>query len=266
MPGRARRAPREPAGPAVRWEQRWTQHAHAHPGEGLQRTFGWVKHQASPSDRPRAKRVLSGRSTNELAAPPKADGPRKSAAPAQPTERSPEARMEQEPQAQEHKAQEHKAQAQQQPQEQQPQAQQQPQEDAKPDGGAAQGDGDDDAAAGDSDCGLEMMLSEMPLASVPEEASPAVADGSEDDFNDMFLSDEQADQPSSSEAHGGGNARGAQQLEQLAAQQAPAQAAQAQAAEPTVRRSARARRPPHVRRESSCMVDSTSKLSFAHPS
>ena len=266
MPGRARRAPREPAGPAVRWEQRWTQHAHAHPGEGLQRTFGWVKHQASPSDRPRAKRVLSGRSTNELAAPPKADGPRKSAAPAQPTERSPEARMEQEPQAQEHKAQEHKAQAQQ-PQEQQPQAQQQPQEDAKPDSGAAQGDGDDDAAAGDSDCGLEMMLSEMPLASVPEEASnPAVADGSEDDFNDLFLSDEQADQPSSSEAHGGGNARGAQQLEQLAAQQAPAQAAQAQAAEPTVRRSARARRPPHVRRESSCMVDSTSKLSFAHPS
>ena len=113
-----------------------------------------------------------------------------------------------------------------------------------------------------------MMLSEMPLASVPEEASPAVADGSEDDFNDLFLSDEQADQPSSSEAHGGGNARGAQQLEQLA-QQAPAQAAEAQAAEPaepTVRRSARARRPPHVRRESSCMVDSTSKLSFAHPS
>jgi len=92
----------------------------------------------------------------------------------------------------------------------------QPQDDPKPDAGAAQGDGGGDAAAGDSaaqkDSGLEMMLSEMPLASVPEEApNPAT----EDDFNDLFLSDEQADQPSSSEAHGGGNARGAQQLEQL---------------------------------------------------
>ena len=178
--------------------------------------------------------------------------------------------MEQEPQEQQPQEQE-QGQAQAQPQKhEQEQPQPQPQDDPKPDAGAAQGDGGGDAAAGDSaaqkDSGLEMMLSEMPLASVPEEASiPAT----EDDFNDLFLSDEQADQPSSSEAHGGGNARGAQQLEQLAAQQAPAQAAEAQAAEPaepTVRRSARARRPPHVRRESSCMVDSTSKLSFAHPS
>ena len=141
MPGRARRAPREPAGPAVRWEQRWTQHAHAQHGEGLQRTFGWVKHQASPSDRPRAKRVLSGRSTNELAAPPKADGPRKSAAPAEPTERSPEARMEQEPQEQQPQEQEQgKAQAQAQAQAQkheQEQPQPQPQDDPKPDAGAA---------------------------------------------------------------------------------------------------------------------------------